>query len=342
VVEYYATDAVGSVRVVFNENGQVVARADYFDSRPTIQRSLRTRQPFGELSAPVGELPPQQFTGQARDGEAGLDYFGARFYQPRHGRFTQVDPVYAGLFDPQQWNRYTYARANPLSFVDPDGRQAVEPMFRSGVWEKMPRDEGMPSGSFRAGVSYPGSASTVYTGPFGGLFTGDLGNVFQEDAGLGLVGDGAGWLETIRDVADVISVVDPTPVSNLVSAGASLGIGEVGTAAITVAGVVPVLGAPIDAARGASAIGRVLNGLGRLTHARAVGASTVLEAALAWLGPGYREIAPGVFRSSDAMRRFRMTTPDLVGSHGRVGSHVHFESLNSRGRVTENLHVPVR
>ena len=108
VVEYYATDALGSVRVVFNADGQVVARADY--------------QPFGELFAPVGELPPQQFTGQARDGEAGLDYFGARFYQPRHGRFTQVDPVYAGLFDPQQWNRYTYARANPLSFVDPDGR----------------------------------------------------------------------------------------------------------------------------------------------------------------------------------------------------------------------------
>ncbi|MCL4848959.1 MAG: RHS repeat-associated core domain-containing protein, partial [Acidobacteria bacterium] len=80
----------------------------------------------------MGELPPQQFTGQARDGEAGLDYFGARFYQPRHGRFTQVDPVYAGLFDPQQWNRYTYARANPLSFVDPDGRQ-VQPteVYRS-------------------------------------------------------------------------------------------------------------------------------------------------------------------------------------------------------------------
>jgi hypothetical protein len=54
VVEYYATDGVGSVRVVLNASGQVVARADY--------------QPFGELFAPVGELPPQQFTGQPRDG----------------------------------------------------------------------------------------------------------------------------------------------------------------------------------------------------------------------------------------------------------------------------------
>ncbi len=47
---------------------------------------------------------------------------GARYYRPRHGRFSQVDPVYAGLFDPQQWNRYAYARSNPLTFVDPDGR----------------------------------------------------------------------------------------------------------------------------------------------------------------------------------------------------------------------------
>jgi hypothetical protein len=29
VVEYYATDGVGSVRVVLNASGQVVARADY-------------------------------------------------------------------------------------------------------------------------------------------------------------------------------------------------------------------------------------------------------------------------------------------------------------------------
>ena len=60
----------------------------------------------------------------------------ARFYRPRHGRFAQVDPVYAGLFDPQQWNRYAYARNNPLGFVDPDGRnlEALDrPAFRVEV-----------------------------------------------------------------------------------------------------------------------------------------------------------------------------------------------------------------
>jgi RHS repeat-associated protein len=114
VVEYYGLDALGSVRVVFDGSGVVVARSDYL--------------PFGENLNPSGALPPWQFTGQVRDGEAGQDDFGARRYQPRHGRFTAVDPVYAGLFDPQQWNRYGYARNSPLVFVDPDGRQ-----FRIGV-----------------------------------------------------------------------------------------------------------------------------------------------------------------------------------------------------------------
>ncbi len=118
VVEYYAQDALGSIRIVFNASGAAIARADY--------------EPFGELFAVPGMpgtsgLPATQFTGQERDAEASLDYFGARFLAPRTGRFSQVDPVYAGLFDPQQWNRYAYARNNPVSFVDPSGALVEAP-----------------------------------------------------------------------------------------------------------------------------------------------------------------------------------------------------------------------
>ncbi len=115
VIEYYGQDALGSIRIVFDVNGVATARADF--------------EPFGELftvpAMPGGQLPTQQFTGQERDPEASQDYFGARFYQPRAGRFSQVDPVYAGLFDTQQWNRYAYAKNNPLTFVDPDWRDTI-------------------------------------------------------------------------------------------------------------------------------------------------------------------------------------------------------------------------
>jgi RHS repeat-associated protein len=125
VVEYYATDALGSIRVVFNGSGTVVARSDYL--------------PFGEAWAQAGNLPEQRFTGQQRDSAEGLDYFNARSLQVRTGRFARVDPVFAGLFNPQGWSRYTYALNNPLSFVDPSG---TEPTFRVWVDGRYPRQRG--------------------------------------------------------------------------------------------------------------------------------------------------------------------------------------------------------
>ena len=115
VVEYYHLDALGSVRVVTNEAGAVVARHDFL--------------PFGEeWNPPSNAQEKKLFTGHERDAETGLDYFGARYHRPQVGRFTTVDPVYTwseNLVDPQRWNRYAYVRNNPLSWVDPDGR-AIE------------------------------------------------------------------------------------------------------------------------------------------------------------------------------------------------------------------------
>jgi len=119
VVEYYHLDAIGNVRAVTDQGGQVIERHDYL--------------PFGEecttgpcASNPgVGAGQPRKFTGKERDAETGLDYFGARYYASKIGRFTTVDPVYTwreNLVDPQRWNRYAYARNNPLRYVDPDGR----------------------------------------------------------------------------------------------------------------------------------------------------------------------------------------------------------------------------
>jgi RHS repeat-associated protein len=109
-IEYYALDALGSIRVVFDAAGQVLARADY--------------EPFGaHTPSTTGPLPRERFTGQERDSEIGLDYFGARFYHASHGRFLAVDPLYVGAMgDPQRWNRYAYALNSPLVYTDPDGR----------------------------------------------------------------------------------------------------------------------------------------------------------------------------------------------------------------------------
>lgn len=64
------------------------------------------------------------FTGKERDGETGLDFFGARYMSAAQGRFTSADAPFADQIpaDPQSWNLYAYARNNPLRYVDRDGR----------------------------------------------------------------------------------------------------------------------------------------------------------------------------------------------------------------------------
>jgi RHS repeat-associated protein len=106
-VEYYGLDAVGSVRVIFDGQGQGVRRMDY--------------GPFGENLREAIKFPTEQFAQLHRDAESGQDHAQARNYSSRAGRFNQVDPVYAGLFDPQAWNRYSYALNTPVVLSDPSG-----------------------------------------------------------------------------------------------------------------------------------------------------------------------------------------------------------------------------
>ncbi len=130
VVEVVIADALGNIRVITDDQGNVLERHDYL--------------PFGEecTTGPCATNPgleagqARKFTGKERDSETGLDYFGARYYGSRIGRFTTVDPVYTwgeNLVDPQRWNRYAYGRNNPLRYVDPDGKVAI-PVILAGIW----------------------------------------------------------------------------------------------------------------------------------------------------------------------------------------------------------------
>ncbi|MGH9368057.1 MAG: RHS repeat-associated core domain-containing protein, partial [Thermoanaerobaculia bacterium] len=52
---------------------------------------------------------------------SGNDYDHARHCSPVQGRFLSPDKVGGRPLEPQSWNRYSYARNNPLSLVDPNG-----------------------------------------------------------------------------------------------------------------------------------------------------------------------------------------------------------------------------
>jgi RHS repeat-associated protein len=109
---------------------QIVSGADEFPL------ALHTREtisslPFGDgqsTTGACGDPSTRHFTGKERDAESGLDYFGARYDSSNMGRFMTPDPsgaAFSILSAPQSWNLYSYVQNNPLSFVDPDGRECV-------------------------------------------------------------------------------------------------------------------------------------------------------------------------------------------------------------------------
>lgn len=108
-------DHLGSVRLITNDAGQVHTTHDFF--------------PFGkEYNRVADPYNSKLFTGHERDKETGLDYMLARYYSSSLSRFLSSDPgnkARGNLRVPQRWNLYTYARNNPLAFIDPDGREEI-------------------------------------------------------------------------------------------------------------------------------------------------------------------------------------------------------------------------
>ncbi|MGQ0593543.1 MAG: RHS repeat-associated core domain-containing protein, partial [Gammaproteobacteria bacterium] len=102
----------------------------------------------------------------SRSPTSGSKNFGARWYDPRIGRFLAIDPAGFDPQNPQSFNRYAYANNNPYRYVDPDGRVPLLLPFIVGLglelgnlaWEAY--DNGAnPCGDCvrSSGVSIPGA-----------------------------------------------------------------------------------------------------------------------------------------------------------------------------------------
>jgi RHS repeat-associated protein len=63
----------------------------------------------------------RQYTGQRWEAGIGLYDYNARYYDPALGRFVQADTVVPSPENPQDFNRYSYVRGNPLRYTDPSG-----------------------------------------------------------------------------------------------------------------------------------------------------------------------------------------------------------------------------
>ena len=128
---YPFTDMLGSVRAVTDANGAVIECYDYLPFGRMLSSSDNGRSASCHPSSPDTALDSktsQKFTGQIRDAESRLDYFGARYMSVPQGRFLSPDPLMASasVRSPQSWNRYTYVNNNPIKYVDPTGAYICE------------------------------------------------------------------------------------------------------------------------------------------------------------------------------------------------------------------------
>jgi RHS repeat-associated protein len=98
---YYLVDGLGSVVGLVNGSATKVNSYSY--------------DPYGvQLSASQQVANPWRYASGYYDGSTGLTKFGARYYDPGLGRFTQRDPSGQDL-------PYAYAGCNPTNNTDPTG-----------------------------------------------------------------------------------------------------------------------------------------------------------------------------------------------------------------------------
>jgi len=99
---------LGSSNVLTDATGALVELAEY--------------TPYGSVAVNTGSVDvAHKFTGQRLDTSTSLYFYHARYYDPKLGRFISPDTIVQAPGDPQTLNRYSYARNNPVKYVDPSG-----------------------------------------------------------------------------------------------------------------------------------------------------------------------------------------------------------------------------
>jgi RHS repeat-associated protein len=138
---YLIPDALGSVALVVDGNGQVVLRETYaaFGARTgsalTSSSSPPTSPPTSPSTSPSTSPPASVpaspsvrlgFGEHLQEDDLGLIDMGARWYDPSTGRFLSPDPMRAIGTNGQRLNPYSYVLNNPLTLQDPTGMDDEE------------------------------------------------------------------------------------------------------------------------------------------------------------------------------------------------------------------------
>jgi RHS repeat-associated protein len=107
-ISYFHKDHLGSSTLITDQSGTAVQSSSY--------------APYGLDREPSNTgVSSYKFNDQEQDSSTNLYNYNARHYDPATGQFISPDSIIPDVYDPQQLNRYAYARNNPLKYTDPSG-----------------------------------------------------------------------------------------------------------------------------------------------------------------------------------------------------------------------------
>ena len=90
-------------------------------TRGSAETANRAYYAYGAERSATGDLKTDHtFTGQKRDA-TGLMFYNARYNDPALGTFISADSMVPGAGQVINYNRFLYARGNPLKYSDPSG-----------------------------------------------------------------------------------------------------------------------------------------------------------------------------------------------------------------------------
>lgn len=112
-LNFLLNDHLGSTSVMLKTNGTLWGELRY--------------SAWGETRHASGNIvTDRQYTGQINDGDTGLYYYNARYYDPLLHKFIQADTIVPDPSNPQTLNRYAYVNNNPLKYIDPTGHETEQ------------------------------------------------------------------------------------------------------------------------------------------------------------------------------------------------------------------------
>jgi RHS repeat-associated protein len=225
LIRYQLGNHVGSASLELDDGALIISYEEYSPYGSSTYQAVRKQT----------ETPKRyRYTGKERDEESGLCYFGARYYAPWIGRWTSGDPV-------RKDNLYSFVRDNPVSFVDPDGKDG-------GFWDRVRHSDTV---QFLGGAA-AGGLSGLIPGGFLIAPVGQETGMLNRPSRAFQAGYGAGEIAT-----------------GVVEAVAGAG-GEVGGVVLDATGVGALVGVPVNIASAAVIVqgaGNVTAGIGNFVQA---------------------------------------------------------------------------